>query len=46
MPKAVNDGSLPTKAEHLAVYVDKQWVPNKQELEEENIKDGPSFAKV
>lgn len=46
VPKAVNDGSLPTSAEHLSVYVDKKWVPNKQELEEENIKDGPSFAKV
>lgn len=37
---------LPTKSEKLPVYTQKQWVPNKQDLEEENIKDGPTLAKV
>jgi hypothetical protein len=37
---------LPTKSEQLPVYTQKQWVPNMQDLEEENIKDGPTLAKV
>jgi hypothetical protein len=37
---------LHSKSEDLPVYTDKKWVPNKQDLEEENIKDGPTFAKL
>lgn len=46
VPKAINDNSLPTKAEHLSVYVDQKWLGNKQELEDQNIKDAPTFAKL
>ena len=45
LPKAINN-DLHTKAEKLAVYTDKKWVPNKEDLDTENIKNSPSFAKV
>lgn len=33
-------------AESLPVYTQKKWVPNKEEIEEENLKDKPTFAKI
>jgi hypothetical protein len=44
VPEAISE--LPSKSEDLPVYTDKKWVPNKQDLEEENIKDGPTLAKL
>lgn len=33
-------------AETLPVYTQKKWIPNKDEIEEENLKKSPTFAKI
>ena len=45
LPKPINN-DLHIKAEQLPVYTEKKWIPNKNVLEDEEIKDKPSFAKV
>ena len=33
-------------AEALPVYTEKKWIPNKDDIEQENLKSGPTFAKL
>lgn len=40
------NNEMATKAESLSVYTEKKWIPNKEEIEDMNKKDGPTFAKV
>lgn len=34
------------KSEKLSVYTDKKWIPNREDIEDINMKDKPSIAKV
>jgi len=34
------------KSEKLPVYTEKKWVPNRDDIEDVNMKDKPSIAKV
>jgi len=47
LPAAINNDLVnSSKVEALPVYAQKKWIPNKDELEIENIKNAPTFAKV
>ena len=45
VPQAM-DVTMNKPSETLPVYTQKKWVANKEELDEENLKNGPSFAKI
>jgi hypothetical protein len=45
VPQAI-DVTMNKPAESLPVYTQKKWIPNKDEIEEENLKTSPTFAKI
>ena len=45
VPQAM-DVTMNKPAESLPVYTQKKWIPNKEEIEEENLKKSPTFAKI
>jgi hypothetical protein len=45
VPQAM-DVTMSRPAESLPVYTQKAWVPNKEDIDEENVKKAPTFAKV
>lgn len=40
------DVTMNKPAETLPVYTQKKWIPNKDEIDEENLKTSPTFAKI
>ena len=45
VPQAM-DVTMNHPAESLPVYTQKKWIPNKEEVDEENLKSKPTFAKI
>ena len=45
VPQAI-DVTMNKPAESLPVYTQKKWIPNKEEVDDENIKTKPTFAKI
>lgn len=40
------DVTMNKPAETLPVYTQKKWIPNKDDVDEENLKTAPTFAKL
>ena len=45
VPQAM-DVTMNHPSASLPVYTQKKWIPNKEEVDEENLKSKPTFAKI